>query len=96
MKRSTLLAWVLLAVWGVDRDAAAADEPAETLCVVTHVDVIRPFTAAGRELLRRFAAESRKDAGAVRNCQGPASGIDSPLVSCSARADPPFNKPPPP
>ena len=44
----------------------AADEPAETLCVVTHVDVIPPFTAAGRELLRRFAADSRKDAGAVR------------------------------
>jgi quinol monooxygenase YgiN len=43
--------------------AVGADEP---LCVVTHVDVIPPFTAAGRDLLKQFAVDSRKDAGAIR------------------------------
>jgi quinol monooxygenase YgiN len=54
--------------WGVGRPAsgegsAAAKEP---LYVVTHVDVLPKFTKAGRDLLNQFAADSRKDAGAVR------------------------------
>lgn len=45
---------------------ASADDATETLCVVTHVDVLPPFTAAARDLLRQFAVDSRKDAGAER------------------------------
>ena len=68
MKRVVALGSVLLLVWIGQRfppasGAAAAEEP---LYVVTHVDVIPPFTAAGRDLLRQFVADSRKDAGAVR------------------------------
>jgi quinol monooxygenase YgiN len=48
---------------GVASGHRAADEP---LYVVTHVDVMPKFTAAGHELLQQFAAVSRKDAGAVR------------------------------
>ena len=43
--------------------AIAADEP---LYVVTHVDVMPKFTDAGRDLLKFFAVDSRKDAGAIR------------------------------
>ncbi len=45
---------------------ASGDEPDESVCVVTHVDVIPPFTAQGRQLLQEFATQSRKDPGAVR------------------------------
>jgi quinol monooxygenase YgiN len=43
--------------------AAVADEQ---LYVVTHVDVMPKFTDAGRDLLKQFAVDSRKDAGLVR------------------------------
>jgi quinol monooxygenase YgiN len=46
--------------------SARVDEADESLCVVTHVDVLPKFTAEGRELLRGFATASRKDEGAVR------------------------------
>ena len=65
MNRMTVLA-PLLASLGLYGLAIAADGPEEPLCVVTHVDVIPPHTVAGRELLRQFAVDSRKDAGAVR------------------------------
>jgi quinol monooxygenase YgiN len=53
---------------GVGRPASAEDTAVaeEPLYVVTHVDVLPKFTKAGRELLNQFAADSRKDAGAVR------------------------------
>jgi quinol monooxygenase YgiN len=47
-------------------DAFGAVDAEERLYVVTHVDVMPKFTEAGRELLRQFAVESRKDAGAGR------------------------------
>jgi quinol monooxygenase YgiN len=43
--------------------AGTAGEP---LYVITHVDVIPPFTSDGRALLKEFAAASRKDPGAIR------------------------------
>jgi quinol monooxygenase YgiN len=46
--------------------SARVDEADESLCVVTHVDVLPKYTVEGRELLRGFATTSRKDEGAVR------------------------------
>jgi quinol monooxygenase YgiN len=40
--------------------------PEEPIYVVTHVDVMPKFTKAGRDLLKQFAVESRRDSGAVR------------------------------
>jgi quinol monooxygenase YgiN len=65
MTGSTLLA-LLFASLGVCGAAVGADNAEEAACVVTHVDVIPPHTAAGRELLRQFVVDSRKDVGAVR------------------------------
>jgi quinol monooxygenase YgiN len=68
MKKLLLLVSSLVLSWGLYRIAfaAAAVEAEEPLYVVTHVDVMPRFTAAGRELLLQFATDSRKDAGAVR------------------------------
>jgi quinol monooxygenase YgiN len=55
-----------LALWTSGPSSARQDEPDGSLVVVTHVDVMPKFTAEGRELLRGFAAASRKDEGAVR------------------------------
>ena len=33
---------------------------------MSHVDVMPNFTAAGRDVLRQFVAESREDPGAIR------------------------------
>ena len=70
MKQMPLLASLSLVFvfWGTcrlspARGAGAADE---SLYVVTHVDVMPKFTDPGRDLLKQFAADSRKDAGAVR------------------------------
>ena len=70
MKKTTLsLALLLFAYWTAylfnpaSGSTTADDEP---LYVVTHVDVMPKFTAPGRELLKRFTDESRKDTGAVR------------------------------
>ena len=59
---------IVLLCWQASRLVPAAGSVAadERLYVVTHVDVIPPSTAAGRELLKRFADQSRKDAGAIR------------------------------
>jgi quinol monooxygenase YgiN len=46
--------------------SARGDEKDESICVVTHVDVIPPFTAEGRKLLQEFSTETRRDAGLVR------------------------------
>ena len=68
MKTLILLASSLVLSWGLYRMASASGAVAaeEPLYVVTHVDVMPKFTADGRELLLQFAADSRKDAGAVR------------------------------
>jgi quinol monooxygenase YgiN len=68
MKKTILLASSLVLSWALYRMAYASGSVAaeEPLYVVTHVDVIPPFMAAGRGLLAQFAADSRKDAGAVR------------------------------
>lgn len=68
MKTAFWLAAVLVVSWGLYRIAAAAapDGAEGPLYVVTHVDVMPKSTAAGRELLSQFAAETRKDPGAVR------------------------------
>jgi quinol monooxygenase YgiN len=68
MKRMIPLASLLLISWGTYRlaPAAGAVDAEEPLYVVTHVDVMPRFTEAGRDLLRQFAVDSRKDAGAVR------------------------------
>lgn len=69
-RRSTIAAILILILCGggVYRFAPAAGtvDAEEPLYVVTHVDVMPKFTEAGRDLLRRFAVDSRKDAGAVR------------------------------
>jgi quinol monooxygenase YgiN len=68
MKKVILLASSLVLSWGLYRMAcaSAAADAEEPLYVVTHVDVMPKFTAAGRDLLLQFATDSRKDAGAVR------------------------------
>jgi quinol monooxygenase YgiN len=58
-----VLSLVVRSTWPI---AARGDEPDESICVVTHVDVIPPKTAEGRQLLQEFATATRKDAGAVR------------------------------
>jgi quinol monooxygenase YgiN len=68
MKTAIPIASLLVLSWCICRIAFAstvanAEEP---LYVVTHVDVMPKFAAAGRELLAQFAVDSRKDAGAVR------------------------------
>jgi quinol monooxygenase YgiN len=70
MKKTILLVSLSLAFiyWGHCRFAPAAGNVAadERLYVVTHVDVMPKFTDAARDLLKQFAVDSRKDAGAVR------------------------------
>jgi quinol monooxygenase YgiN len=69
MKKAVPVASLLIILsWGIYRIAFAARvaDAEEPLYVVTHVDVMPKFTAAGRDLLLQFAVESRKDPGAVR------------------------------
>jgi quinol monooxygenase YgiN len=70
MKKTILLVSLSVAFiyWGACRFAPAAGNVAadERLYVVTHVDVMPKFTDAARDLLKQFAVDSRKDAGAVR------------------------------
>jgi quinol monooxygenase YgiN len=58
-----MLGLTVRSLWPV---TVRGDETDESICAVTHVDVIPPFTVEGRKLLQQFATESRKDAGAVR------------------------------
>jgi len=67
MSRSILLAPALVGAFLLARASTpGADEAADPVAVVAHVDVMPNFTAQGRDLLRRFAQESRKDPGVVR------------------------------
>jgi len=70
MKNTILLVSLSVAFiyWGACRFAPAAGHIAaeEPLYVVTHVDVMPKFTDAARDLLKQFAVDSRKNAGAVR------------------------------
>jgi quinol monooxygenase YgiN len=70
MKNTILLVSLSVAFiyCGACRFAPAAGNVAadERLYVVTHVDVMPKFTDAARDLLKQFAVDSRKDAGAVR------------------------------
>ena len=68
MKRMMPLALLLLAYCSFYRFnfAAGSVDADERLYVVTHVDVMPNFTAPGRDLLKQFAVDSRKDAGAIR------------------------------
>jgi quinol monooxygenase YgiN len=70
MMKMTLLASLslLFMSWVVCRFAPAAGDVAadEPLYVVTHVDVMPKFTDAGRDLLKQFDVDSRKDTGLVR------------------------------
>jgi quinol monooxygenase YgiN len=70
MKKTILLVSLSVAFiyWGACRFAPAAGNVAadERLYVVTHVDVMPKFTDAARDVLKQFAVDSRKDAGAVR------------------------------
>jgi quinol monooxygenase YgiN len=63
-------AFLVIACWCVCRIAptlaSAANAADEPVYVVTHVDVMPKFTEAGRDLLKQFAVDSRKDAGTVR------------------------------
>jgi quinol monooxygenase YgiN len=56
-------------VQGATTDAAPAppaETAAEQLYVVTHIDLIPPQAAPGKALLLQFAANARKDPGAIR------------------------------
>ena len=68
MKTTVAVIALPLLIWGGLRfaDAAGTFAAEEPICVVTHVDVIPPFTAQGRDLLRQFAENTRKDSGVVR------------------------------
>ena len=68
MKKLIALVCLTVLCLVVHRFAGSAEPGAadERLYVVAHVDVMPKFTMPGRELLKQFAVESRKDAGAVR------------------------------
>jgi quinol monooxygenase YgiN len=57
---------VLLSLKAFQGDGPTSTPADERLYVATHVDVIPPHAAAGKELLTQFAVDSRKDPGAVR------------------------------
>ena len=61
--------WVALAltVFGLAGCALAQGAPSrDRIYVVSHVDILPPDTAAGTKLLQQYAADSRKDKGAIR------------------------------
>ena len=89
MKRSSLLMWLLVLTIGVASRFApgsGALAPAEPITVVTHVDVVPPFTAAGRELSQRLYPfdEGQLDARAA---------YDPPLPTPAQTAIPPRHRP---
>ena len=63
MKSSRILFAIVSFGWLA---AAASQEPAKALYVVTYVDVYPNFAADAAKALQQFATDSRKDAGAVR------------------------------
>jgi quinol monooxygenase YgiN len=72
MRKSVLLAssLALFLAWGIYRSAAPsearADDEADQIVAVIHVDAMPNFTAQCRAQLRRYVADARKDEGAVR------------------------------
>jgi quinol monooxygenase YgiN len=58
-----LIGLAIRSTWPV---SVRGDEKDESISVVTHVDVIPPFTADGRKLLQEFATATRLDPGLVR------------------------------
>jgi quinol monooxygenase YgiN len=71
MQKPMLLATILfslLAAIHSDAPASAppADQAADDLYVVTHVDLVPPHAAPGKALLLHFADDARKDTGAIR------------------------------
>lgn len=56
--------WILL--FAATLLTMQAQNTAEQLYVVTHVDLMPPFAEAGGKLLSEFAAQARRDPGAVR------------------------------
>ncbi len=67
MRKSLFFTAVVLLSWKALHGDGPASAPAEArIYVATHVDVIPPHAAAGKELLKTFAVDTRKDAGAVR------------------------------
>ena len=68
MKPFIVGAALLASAWGgyrLTRAAGPADAEGPVV-VVAHVDVMPQFTAPGRDLLRQFAADARRDPGALR------------------------------
>jgi quinol monooxygenase YgiN len=61
MKRILLVAAMLGSVFSI-----SAQEPAQQLYVVTHVDLFNTAAADGAKLLLQFAADSRKETGCIR------------------------------
>jgi quinol monooxygenase YgiN len=73
MRNSVFLASLLalMLAWGISRSdgtgaTARADDEADQVVAVIHVDALPKFTAEGRALLRRYVADARKDEGAIR------------------------------
>jgi quinol monooxygenase YgiN len=67
MRKVLLFTAVVFFSWKALHGDGPASTPAdERVYVATHVDLIPPHAAAGKELLKEFAVDSRKDAGAVR------------------------------
>lgn len=69
MKKLIWLASLVLVLGGLHHWTSGADPAApadESIAVVTHVDVMPNFTAAGRSLLKEFAVAARNDPGVVR------------------------------
>ena len=67
MRKAILFTAIVFFSWkAIHGDGPTSSPVDERLFVVTHVDVIPPQAAAGKELLLGFAVESRKDVGAER------------------------------
>jgi quinol monooxygenase YgiN len=72
MRNSVFLASLLALIlaWGIYHSTtpseARADDEADQVVAVIHVDAMPNFSAQYRPLLRRYVADARKDEGAVR------------------------------
>lgn len=67
MRMSPPIALALIGAAALARFVAGGAPPAdESIVVVIHVDALPPSTAAGRDLLKRYAEAARKDPGATR------------------------------
>jgi quinol monooxygenase YgiN len=67
MRKALFFTALVLLSWKALHGDGPASAPSDArIYVATHVDVIPPHSAAGKELLKTFAVDSRKDAGSVR------------------------------